>query len=64
MLAQEVIRHKRDGQKLTDEEIEFFVKGATDWSVSESQIAAFTMAVFLRGMDLDETVALTRAMTR
>ena len=64
MLAQEIIRHKRDGQKLTKEEIDFFIKGATDWSVSESQIAAFTMAVFLRGMDLEETTALTRAMTQ
>lgn len=64
MLAQEVIRHKRDGQKLTREEIEFFIKGAADWSVSECQIAAFTMAVYLRGMDLEETAALTRAMTQ
>lgn len=64
MLAQEVIRHKRDGQKLTKEEIEFFIKGAVDWSVSECQIAAFTMAVYLRGMDPEETTALTRAMMR
>ena len=63
MLAQEVTRHKRDGQKLTKEEIEFFIKGAADWSVSECQIAAFTMAVYLRGMDLEEITALTRAMT-
>lgn len=64
MLAQEVIRHKRDGQKLTREEIEFFIKGTADWSVSESQVAAFTMAVCLRGMDLEETTDLTRAMTQ
>lgn len=64
MLAQEVIRHKRDGQKLTKEEIDFFIKGAIDWSVSECQIAAFTMAIFLRGMDLEETADLTRAITR
>jgi len=63
MLAQEVIRHKRDGKKLTKEEIDFFIRGITDWSVSECQIAAWTMAVFLRGMEDDETVALTRAMT-
>lgn len=64
MLPQEVIRHKRDGQKLTKEEIEFFIRGITDWSVSECQIAAFTMALFLRGMDTEEIVNLTRAMTR
>ena len=62
MLAQEVIRHKRDGKKLTDEEIEFFIRGVADWSVSECQIAAFAMAVCLKGLDCDETVALTKAM--
>lgn len=63
MLPQEVIRHKRDGQKLTKEEIEFFIGGIADWAVSECQIAAFAMAVFLRGMDTEEIVCLTRAMT-
>ena len=63
MLPQEVIRHKRDGKKLTKEEIDFFIKGVADWSVSECQIAAFAMAVYLGGMDNDETVNMTRAMS-
>lgn len=63
MLPQEVIRHKRDGQKLSKEEIDFFIQGITDWSVSECQIAALTMAIYLRGMDTEEIVNLTRAMT-
>ena len=63
MLPQEVIRHKRDGKKLTKEEIDFFIKGVTDWSVSESQIASFAMAIYLCGMSIEETVELTRAMT-
>ncbi len=63
MLPQEVIRHKRDGQKLTKDEIDFFIKGITDWSVSECQIAAFAMAVYLRGMSDDEIIHLTQAMT-
>ena len=63
MLPQEVIRHKRDGKKLTKEEIDFFIKGVADWSVSECQIAAFAMAVFLCGMDKEETINLTQAMT-
>ena len=62
MLPQEVIRHKRDGKKLSKEEIEFFIKGVADWSVSECQIASFAMAVYLCGMDNDETINLTRAM--
>ncbi len=62
MLPQEVIRAKRDGHALTDEEIAFFVAGITDGSITEGQAAAFAMAVVWRGMTRAETVALTRAM--
>jgi thymidine phosphorylase len=64
MLPQETIRRKRDGQTLSAEEIAEFVAGVTSGAVTEGQVAAFAMAVFFRGMDLDERVALTRAMTR
>jgi thymidine phosphorylase len=64
MLPQEVIRKKRDGGSLTDEELHFVVRGITDGGFSESQVAAFAMAVFFRGMDSGERVAFTRAMTR
>ncbi|HEX9792066.1 MAG TPA: thymidine phosphorylase [Kiloniellales bacterium] len=63
MLPQEIIRHKRDGQVLDPAEIAFMVRGITDGSVGEGQIAAFAMAVFFRGLDMDERVALTREMT-
>jgi thymidine phosphorylase len=62
MLPQEIIRKKRDAQRLTPAEIEFFVQGISSGSVSEGQVAAFAMAVFFRGMDMTERVALTRAM--
>jgi len=62
MLAQEIIRKKRDKQALTNEEISFFVKGIADHSISEGQIAAFAMAVFFNGMSMDERIALTLAM--
>jgi len=62
MLAQEVIRAKRDGRSLSDAEIAHFVKGLVDGSWSEGQVAALAMAIFLRGMSRDEAVALTRAM--
>ncbi len=62
MLPQEVVRHKRDGRALSDEEIAFFVAGLTDGSITEGQVAAFAMAVFFRGMTRREVVALTRAM--
>ncbi len=62
MLAQEIIRKKRDKQNLTTEEIEFFVKGITDNSISEGQISAFAMAIFFNGMSMDERIALTLGM--
>jgi len=63
LLPQEVIRAKRDGRTLPAEVIGEFVAGITDGRVSEGQIGAFAMAVLLRGMDVDERVALTQAMT-
>jgi len=62
MLAQEIIRKKRDKQALTKEEIAFFVQGITDNSISEGQISAFAMAVFFNGMSMDERIALTLGM--
>jgi thymidine phosphorylase len=62
MLPQEIIRAKRDGRALTDQEIAFFVAGITDGSISEGQAAAFAMAVFFRGMTRPEVIALTRGM--
>ncbi|HVY19652.1 MAG TPA: thymidine phosphorylase [Bauldia sp.] len=62
MLPQEIIRKKRDALPLTREEIAFMVAGLTAGTVTEGQVAAFTMAVFFRGMSRDEAVALTEAM--
>jgi len=61
-LPQEIIRKKRDGGKLSAGEIEAFVSGLTSGSVNNEQVSALAMAVFFRGMDLDERVALTLAM--
>jgi thymidine phosphorylase len=63
VLASEVIRRKRDGHALTSEEIGFLVGGITDGSLSDAQVGALAMALFLRGMERDENVALTSAMT-
>ncbi|WP_349361484.1 thymidine phosphorylase [Stappia sp.] len=62
MLAQELIRKKRDGGTLTAEEIGVFVKGLADETVTEGQVAALAMAIFFRKMTRDERVALTLAM--
>ena len=62
LLPQEIIRHKRDKQVLPAAEIKAFIEGITDNRVSEAQIAAFTMAIFLNGMNRDECVNLTLSM--
>ena len=61
-LAQEVIRQKRDGLELSAADLQRFVQGIADDSLSEGQIAAFAMATLLRGMTLAERTALTLAM--
>src|SRR6187549_252418 len=63
-LAQEVIRRKRDGSALSAEQIEWLVAGITDGSISDAQVGALAMAIVINGMDADERVALTGAMTR
>lgn len=59
---QEIIRKKRDGAALDENELRFIVDGIADGSVSEGQAAAFAMATFFRDMDATERVALTLAM--
>jgi len=62
MLPQEIIVRKRDGGTLTEAEIRFMIEGLAAGRIGEGQMAALAMAVFFRGMDLAERVALTRAM--
>ena len=62
MLASEVIRRKRDGHALSNDEIGFLVEGITHGGLSDAQVGALAMALFLRGMEPAERVALTVAM--
>ncbi|TMF97935.1 MAG: thymidine phosphorylase [Chloroflexi bacterium] len=62
MTAIDVIRDKRDGRALSDEAIEFIVRGATDGSIPDYQLSAWLMAVRLNGMTDQETKTLTLAM--
>lgn len=62
MIPQEIIRRKRDGLSLAPQEIAAFIEALSKDGISEGQAAAFAMAVFFRGMNRDEMVALTLAM--
>jgi len=62
MLFTDVIRTKRDGGELSDEQIEFFVDGLADDSLPAEQVSALAMAIFLNSMSFDEAGKLTLAM--
>lgn len=64
MRAVDIILKKRDKQELTQEEIEFFIKGYTEDQIPDYQAAAWAMAVLLNGMTPRETTGLTLAMAR
>ena len=64
MRAYDLIKLKRDGNKLTRDQIEFIVKGFVSGTVPDYQIAAFLMAVYFKGMDKEETFHLTDSMCR
>lgn len=63
MLFTDVIRKKRDGGELSDEEIQFFVDGLADGSLPAEQVSALAMAIFLNSMSFDEAAKLTLAMS-
>jgi len=62
MRAVDIIIKKRDGEELSTEDIEFFVRGFTAGDIPDYQAAAWAMAVLLRGMSPRETADLTMAM--
>ena len=58
----ELILKKRQGSKLTGEELEFLIKGYLVGAVAEYQMAALLMAIYFQGMDFEETKVLTDIM--
>ncbi|MFE1169633.1 thymidine phosphorylase [Nocardiopsis sp. NPDC058789] len=58
----EIIRAKRDGGRLTPEQIDWVIGAYTGGEVAEEQMAALAMAIFLRGMDRAEVSRWTEAM--
>lgn len=62
MNIQEIISKKRDKQELSKEEIEYFVTNYTNGTIPDYQAAALTMAIYINGMNDEETTNLTLAM--
>ena len=62
MLMTELIAKKRDGGVLTAEEIAFMIAGYTKGEIPDYQMSAMLMAMYFRGLNKDETVAMTMNM--
>ena len=62
--AAELIHRKRDGEQLSNEELSELVLAYARGEVPDYQMAAFCMAVYFRGLNGEETFALTDAMIR
>ena len=58
----DIIMKKQRKERLSDEEIYYFVQGVTDGSIPDYQISAFLMAVYFNGMRVKETSLLTEYM--
>ncbi|MCD6135626.1 pyrimidine-nucleoside phosphorylase [Candidatus Bipolaricaulota bacterium] len=62
MKTVDLIRKKRDGEKLSREEIQFLIDGYVGGEIPDYQVSALLMAVYFKGMDDEETAILTDVM--
>ena len=62
MRMYDIIMKKRNGGRLSSEEIGFFIDGYTQGEIPDYQVSALMMAIYFQGMDEEETLALTMAM--
>lgn len=62
MRMYDLIMKKRNGNALSDEEINFMVQGYTKGEIPDYQMSAMTMAIYFQGMNKEETLALTMSM--
>src|SRR5262249_49248911 len=64
LLPVQLIRKKREGEALGDQDLRAFIAGVTDGSIPDYQTAAMLMAIFFRGMDDRELATWADAITR
>lgn len=62
MRMYDLIKKKREGLALSEEEIKFFIEGYVKGDIPDYQASAFLMAVYFKGMNMEETRALTFAV--
>ena len=62
MIVSEIIRKKREGLELSQDEIDFIVSGAAKQSIPDYQLSAWLMSIFFRSMSEKETLFLTQSM--
>ena len=62
MKMNDIIYKKREGGKLSKEEIDWFITGYVAGDIPDYQVSALLMAIFFRGLDREETFQLTNAM--
>ena len=60
----DLIEKKKHGEALTDEEIDFLIRGYVDGSIPDYQMSAMAMAIYFKGMDTEEITHLTIAMAK
>ena len=58
----EIIAKKRDNKILTKDEIKFFIENYTNGNITDYQAAALIMAIYINGMNYEETTEFTLAM--
>lgn len=62
MRVYDIIKRKRDGNTLSKEEIDFFINGYVKGDIPDYQASALCMAIYFKGMTLEETTDLTLAI--
>ncbi len=60
----EIIKKKRDGEALSDDEIRTFIDGLVGGTIPDYLVSAFLMAIYFQGLSEQETAVLTDAMMR